>query len=87
MNTELLDINSMRTMLSEEIGKLRNGDTTAANINAIVNATGKILTTVKMEMEYGKLLGITPKIDFIKVEKVDYPRKEALVLKKRAAVP
>lgn len=62
-----ININSLRTILAEEIGKLRNGDTTAANVNAITNATGKILSTVKLEMEYHKLIGKTPNIDFIKV--------------------
>jgi len=62
-----MDINSLRTILAEEIGKLRDGETTPANVNAITNATGKILSTVKLEMEYHKLLGKTPDIDFIKV--------------------
>jgi hypothetical protein len=58
-------INDLRVILAEEIEKIRSGKTTAANVNAIVNATGKILTTVKMEIEYNKLLGKTPHIDFI----------------------
>lgn len=58
-------VNDLRTILAEEIGKIRSGETTAANVNAIVNATGKILTTVKMEIEYNKLIGKTPQIDFI----------------------
>lgn len=66
---ELRTINEMRAILADEIIKLRNGDTTAANVNAIVNASGKILSTVKMEMEYNKLLGKTPEIPFIELEK------------------
>ena len=62
-----MDINNLRTILAEEIEKLRDGSTTPANVNAITNATGKILSTVKLEMEYHKLLGKTPEIDFIKV--------------------
>lgn len=58
-------VNDMRLMLSEEIVKLRTGKTTPGNVNAIVNASGKILTTIKMEMEYNKLLGKTPNIPFI----------------------
>jgi len=42
------------------------GKTTPANVNAITNATGKILSTVKLEMEYAKLLGKVPNIEFIK---------------------
>ncbi len=58
-------VNDLRVILAEEIEKIRSGQTTAANVNAIVNATGKILTTVKMEIEYNKLIGKTPNIDFI----------------------
>ena len=63
-----IDIISLREILAEEITKLRNGETTPANVNAVTNATGKILSTVKLEMEYHKLLGKTPEIEFIKVK-------------------
>ena len=69
MANELKTVNDMRIMLTEEIIKLRNGETSAANVNAIVNATGKILSTVKMEIEYNKLLGKVPTIPFIQVGK------------------
>jgi hypothetical protein len=62
---DLKTINDMRLILAEEIQKVRDGKTTAGNVNAIVNACGKILTTVKMELEYNKLLGNTPFIPFI----------------------
>ena len=58
-------VNDLRVILAEEIAKIRAGTTTAANVNAITNATGKILSTVKMEIEYSKLLGKTPLIPFI----------------------
>ena len=62
---ETKTIHDLRNILSEEIDKLRNGDTTAANVNAVTNATGKILSTVKMEMEYNKLIGKQPSIKFL----------------------
>jgi len=61
----LKTVNDLRTILADEISNLRSGKTTAANVNAIVNASGKILSTVKLEMEYNKLIGKTPAIDFI----------------------
>ena len=63
---ELNTVNDMRSILADEIKKLRDGNTTASNVNAIVNASGKILSTIKIEMEYCKLTGTTPRIDFIK---------------------
>lgn len=60
------NINDLREILSEEIDKLRKGDTTPAAINAITNATGKIFSSIKLEMEYAKILGEKPDIRFIK---------------------
>ena len=62
-----LNINALREILAEEINMLRAGQTTPANVNAITNATGKILSSVKLEIEYSKLLGKKPVIDFIRV--------------------
>ena len=67
MTNKKMNIDSLRGILAEEIQKLRDGHTNAANVNAVTNATGKILSTVKLEMEYCKLLGKTPDIDFIKI--------------------
>lgn len=50
----------IRSMLCEEIEKLRTNQTTPANVNAITNATGKILSTIKLELEYSKLLNRKP---------------------------
>jgi len=69
MANELKTVNDMRSILTEEILRLRAGTTTAANVNAIVNATGKILSTVKLEIEYNKLLGQMPDISFIETGK------------------
>ena len=78
MQSNIMNVNDLRIMLAEELTKLRNEQTTPASLNAIVNATGKILSTVKLEMEYGKMLGKTPKIDFIKItalKKLERPDK------------
>jgi hypothetical protein len=69
MQTKSLD--DLRKILSEEIDKVRDGKTSAANVNAVTNATGKILSSIKLEMEYYKLLGKVPEIDFVK--KLDAP--------------
>lgn len=53
-------LNDLRCILSDEIEKLRTGSTTPANVNAVSNASGKILSTVKLELEVMKLLGKKP---------------------------
>ena len=63
--TPAKSINDLRTILVEEIENLRSGNTTAANVNAITNATGKVLASVRLEMDYAKLVGRTPRIPLI----------------------
>ena len=62
---EVKTMDDLRMILSEQINRLKQGNTTAANVNAITNATGKILSTIKLEMEYAKLTGRKPIIPFI----------------------
>jgi hypothetical protein len=64
---EKLNIQSIQAVLWEEIQKVREGSTTAANVNAITNATGKILSSVKLHVEYCKLTGKTPEVDLFLV--------------------
>lgn len=64
-------INDLREILSEEIDKLRKGQTLTQVVQAIVNATGKILSSAKVEMEYAKIIGKRPEIAFIKLGKDD----------------
>ena len=45
------DLEKLRNILAEEIEKLRDGQTTVANVNAVTNATGKILSTLKKELK------------------------------------
>ena len=72
---ETMDNKGLRQILSEEIEKLRKGETTPATINAITNATGKILSSVKLEIEYHKLLGMKPDIDFVQITGKAIPEK------------
>ena len=53
-------LNELRGILSDEIDKIRKGSTTPANVNAVTNATGKILSTIKLELEALKLMGRKP---------------------------
>lgn len=64
-----LTISQLREELSGAITGIKEGKQTAANANAITNAVGKILSTVRLEMEYCKLTGKTPKINIIDIVK------------------
>lgn len=70
------NMNDMRAMLCDEIQRLRENKTTPANVNAITNATGKILSTIKLEMEYAKLMNKQADVSFIQLsEKVTLTAK------------
>ncbi len=53
---------ALRTILFDEIDKLREGKTTPQNVNAISNSTGKILSSIRVEMDYCKMVNRTPAI-------------------------
>lgn len=57
-----MTFDELRSILSDEIDKLRNGDTTAVTVNAISNATGKYLSSIKLQLELYKMLGRRPDV-------------------------
>ena len=67
----LENVNDIRLILADEIKRLRAGDSSPATVNAVVNATGKMLTTVKLEMEYMKAINKLPNIPFMDPAKVE----------------
>ena len=68
-NRKVTKLADLRDILKEEIDKLRAGETTPANINAITNATGKIFASIKLEMEYARMIGEKPNIEYIRIPK------------------
>jgi hypothetical protein len=52
----------MRAILWSSIEGIRSGKSSPAQVNAISNACGKFLGTIKLEIEYHKLTGKTPNI-------------------------
>ena len=50
-------LSGLRGILLDEIRRIREGETTAANANAVTNATGKILSTLVLQMKYAQVTG------------------------------
>jgi len=50
-------IDELRVVLSECIDDMRADRTSASNVNSISNAAGKILTTLKLQIEYQQMTG------------------------------
>ena len=64
-------INDLRDFIASELKKVSEGSTTPANANAVANLAGKMLSSVKLELEYNKICGSTPNIAFInKIDKI-----------------
>lgn len=61
--------NDLRRILSEEIEKVRAGTTTPDRANAISNAVGKILASVRLELAYCKQVGRVPNIPLLAAAK------------------
>jgi len=60
------NVEELRNYLANELERVSSGQTTPAAANASANLAGKILSSVKMELEYNKMVGSTPKIGFLK---------------------
>ena len=74
---EIKTVNDLRKVLAEQINRVRSGKSTPAQSNAITNATGKILSSIRMEIDYAKLIGETPHIDFIPSNKPELENNPA----------
>lgn len=57
-------VEQWRSFLAEEAEKLAGGESTAAKTNALSNLAGKVFQSVKLEVEYNRILGTTPNIKF-----------------------
>lgn len=56
---------TLQAMISEQMQLLRNHKVDPKNVNAMVNAAAKILSSVKLELEYARMCGVRPHITFI----------------------
>jgi hypothetical protein len=52
-----MSLPELQEVLSDQIRKIEAGETTPAKVNAISNATGKILASVRLQMDYHRLSG------------------------------
>lgn len=62
------NFNDLRDIIAQGIDDLRANKMTPAALNAITNAGGKIIATVKLELEYSKLTQGKPKTGFLSLE-------------------
>ena len=61
-----MSMEDVRVVLSQTIRGLQAKDMTAGNANAICNVVGKLLSSVKLELEYQRLTGQNPNIPMLR---------------------
>jgi hypothetical protein len=54
------NMTEIRELLSDQMDSLRKQETTPGSVNAVCNATGKFLSTIKLEMEFARMTSRTP---------------------------
>jgi hypothetical protein len=59
------NIKEVRSKLSEVFAGLQDGTITPAIATELNNAAGKIINTVRVELEYAELRKVKPKIPFL----------------------
>lgn len=67
------NVEELRAFMAADLERVSSGDITPAVANASANLSGKILQSVKLELEYNALVGHTPNIKFLGnlVKKID----------------
>lgn len=63
-------MDELREFISKEMEKSANGEITPAAANASANLAGKMISSVKVELEYNKLVGASPSIKFLNKNKL-----------------
>ena len=61
----LNNIEGLREMLADQIKKTVEGEQTPAVLDSLANASGKMISATKVQLEYAKLVGGTPSIEFL----------------------
>lgn len=70
------NVEELRAFLARDLERVSTGEINPAVANASANLSGKILQSVKLELEYNSAIGASPNISFLgkinkKIEKID----------------
>ena len=57
------NIRELRDIICEEIDNVRTAKSTPATANSVANLTGKVFTSIKLELEYARLVNRQPKLE------------------------
>ncbi len=87
-----MNVEDLRDMLAGQMLLLKRGKSDPKLVNAMVNAAGKVLASVRLELDYAKMIGAQPCSSFIKTKPIPpapikdrSQRGRVIALPKRAA--
>lgn len=63
-----MNIENLRNELIDTFEKLKNGEIKAKDAKELVNTSGKILISAKVQHDYNKYMRYTNKIEFLEVK-------------------
>lgn len=63
--TNAYNLDDIRAILSDEIARLRSGESTPAMASAVTNAAGKILSSISLEIKYQQAAGRTVNVPML----------------------
>lgn len=58
-------VDSLRNFLAEQLERVASGEITPAVANSQANIAGKMISSVKMQLEYNKMTGANNEISFL----------------------
>ena len=62
---ESFNLEELRSVLSDNIRSVQKSELTPASANAVTTAVGTFLRSVKLEMDYYRMIGKTPDIPLL----------------------
>lgn len=65
------NITDLRKSLSDNYSKMKAGKMQLETGKELANTAGKIINTLKVELEYNRTMGIKKEIDFLKSPEVE----------------
>lgn len=60
-----MNVEKMQSMLAAQMEKLHAGKGDPKHVNAMCNAAGKFIGSVRLQLEYARMIGVTPVIPAI----------------------
>ena len=60
------NITELRKSLSDNYSKMKSGEMQLETGKALAGTAGKIINTLKVELEYNRTIGVEKEIDFLK---------------------